>query len=423
MTRFKAPRGAPDVLPPASELLAEVEALARVLFDRYGYRRIDTPAFEHTEVFLRTVGESSDIVRKEMYTFFDRSGRSLTLRPEGTAPVVRAFVEHNLAGSMPLPVRLSYLGPMFRYERPQSGRTRQFLQIGVEALGSAAPAVDAEVIVLAAELFAGLGLAPELLLNSMGCRADQQAYARSLQEMLAPHGDAMCDDCEQRLRTNPLRVFDCKVPGCREILASGEIVAISESLCEDCTAHFEAVQRILEALGVAWRNDPSLVRGFDYYTRTVFEFDLASLGSRSAVAGGGRYDGLVEELGGAPLPGVGLAVGVEPTMVALRSRREPSGWTPDVFVAWLADDLAPVAMALSRDLRAAGLRVTTADDASRSLKAQLRTADRMGAARVVILGPDEVGRGAAAVRDLGAQTQEEIPLTDVVRTIASAGAA
>lgn len=416
MTRAKAPRGVPDILPPASELLSELEDRARVLFDRYGYRRIETPVFEHTEVFIRTIGESSDIVRKQMYTFTDGADRSLTLRPEGTAPVVRAFVEHRLDGTMPMPARLYYIGPMFRYERPQKGRQRQFFQIGVEAVGSASPVVDAEVIMLGVEFFRGLGLEPELLLNSMGCAADRERYAPQLRADLADRADDLCDDCLERLKTNPLRVFDCKNPDCQKVLRR-DVQPISEFLCADCTVHYRGVQEILEALGVAWTSAPELVRGFDYYTRTVFEYDLASLGARSAIGGGGRYDGLVEEFDGPPLPGVGLAVGVWPTMVALTELRgEIEGWTPDVYVAWL-EGLAPVAMATALDLRNAGLRVTVSDE-TRSLRAQLRAADRYGAARAVILGPDEVRRGVATVRDLAAGTQDEIPLKDLVGKLA-----
>jgi histidyl-tRNA synthetase len=414
MDKIKAPRGAPDVLPPTSELLAEVEGLARTLFDRYGYRRIDVPVFEQTELFVRSVGEGSDIVRKEMYSFTDRSGRPLTLRPEGTASVVRAFVEHRLDGSMPLPVRLSYLGPMFRYERPQSGRNRQFLQAGVECIGSSSPVVDAEVILLGTEFFKGLRLGVELLLNTMGCAKDQAAYGPHLVRMLDARFEDLCPDCHERLKTNPLRVFDCKVPECQALVRSADIEPINELVCDDCREHHEHLQQILEAMGVAWRDAPDLVRGLDYYTRTIFEFDLSALGARSAVCGGGRYDGLVEELGGPALPAVGLAIGIEPTMVALRGREEDAAWKPDVCIMYLSSQLAPIAMALARDLRAAGKRVIVTDDGTRSLKSQLRTADRTGARRAVILGPDEMQRGVATVRDLESKSQEEVPLGEVV---------
>src|SRR5207302_1331029 len=257
MAGIKAPRGASDLYPPDSELLSELEGLARTLFDRYGYRRIETPTFEATEVFLRTYGETSEVVLdKEMYTFEDRRGRSLSLRPEGTAPVARAYVEHNLGAKLGLPVRLFYSNWFYRYERPQKARQRQFHQIGVECIGSAEPLVDAEVILLAAEFFERLGVSPELQLNSMGCAADRERYGVVLREALVGKIDDMCDDCHVRLEKNPLRVFDCKVPECKKILR-GDVPPITEYLCEDCRAHYRAVQDILEAMGIAWKDEPT----------------------------------------------------------------------------------------------------------------------------------------------------------------------
>jgi histidyl-tRNA synthetase len=385
-----------------------VEDAARKLFDRYGYRRVETPLFEHTDVFTRAIGGASEIVLdKQMYTFLDRRERSLTLRPEGTAGVARAFVEHDVGKRETLPVRLGYWGWMFRYERPQKGRNRQFHQIGAECFGSDAPTVDAELIVLAAQFFEAIDLGPQLLLNSMGCQADRKRYGPVLREALGDRIDEMCEDCHERLKTNPLRVFDCKVASCKRILR-GDVPPISEYLCEECRTHFAAVQGILETLGVAWKNDPHLVRGLDYYTRTVFEFELEGFGGRPTVCGGGRYDGLVEMLGGQPTPAAGFAVGTEPVLVALRDAREPKGWRPDVYVVWL-EGTVDIAMATALDLRAAGLRVLVSDEA-KSLKAQLRAADRVGAAKVVILGPDEVAKRIATVRDLSSGEQREVPL-------------
>lgn len=415
MARVKGPRGAPDLLPPGSELLTELEDAARELFNRYGYRRVETPLFEHTEVFLRAIGGASEIVLdKQMYTFLDRRERSLTLRPEGTAGVARAFVEHDLAKREALPLRLGYMGWMFRYERPQKGRNRQFHQIGAECFGSAEPVIDAELIVLASQFFDAIGLAPHLLLNSMGCAADRKRYGPVLSKAIGDRIEDMCEDCHERLKTNPLRVFDCKVPGCKRTLR-GDVPPITEYLCEDCRAHFATVQEILEALGVAWKNDPHLVRGLDYYTRTVFEFELAEFGGRPTVCGGGRYDGLIELLGGRPTPAAGFAVGTEPVMVALLESRDVEGWRPDAYVAWLEGSVS-VAMATSLDLRRAGLRVIMSDE-PKSLRSQLRAADKLGAAHAVILGPDEVAKGVATVRDMSSGDQREVSLDRLVQEL------
>jgi histidyl-tRNA synthetase len=301
---------------------------------------------------------------------------------------------------------------MFRYERPQEGRQRQFLQMGVECIGSPSPLVDAEVMALGAEFYSSIGLEPELLLNSMGCAADRAAYGPKLREELESKRQALCEDCHARLDANPLRVFDCKVPSCREVLE--DVTPLSGFLCHECREHLSRVRELLKSIGVPWRDAPELVRGFDYYTRTIFEFDLASLGARSAVGGGGRYDGLVEEMGGPSLPAAGMAVGVEPVLVALRNTRsvEEQAWRPDVYVAWLDQEQSTLAMTTGAALRERGMRVIVADEA-KSLKAQLRAADRYGAARAVILGPQDVSRGVATVRDLAAATQEEIALDDL----------
>jgi histidyl-tRNA synthetase len=418
MEKPKAPRGAPDLVPPESELLTELEDAARMLFDRYGYRRIETPVFEHTEIFERSAGEASDIVlEKQMYTFIDRGDRSLTLRPEGTAGVVRAYVEHDLGKKLGTPVRLFYSTWFFRYERPQKARTRQFHQIGAEAIGSESPVIDAELIVLAQQFFEGVGLAPELLLNSMGCIEDRKRYAPALKEALAAKIDDMCDECHVRLQKNPLRVFDCKVAGCRRILRGGDIPPIAEYLCEDCKTHHKGVQDILEVLGVAWKEAPYLVRGLDYYTRTVFELEASELSARATVCAGGRYDGLVEQLGGSPTPACGFAIGTTATMAALGANASIPTWHPDVHVAWL-DGLSAIALALATDLRRAGLRVTMSDD-SKPLRPQLRAADKLGATRVVILGPDEIAAKVATVREMGDGTERKIALDDLVSELAS----
>lgn len=414
----KAPRGAPDVFPPTSDVVERLESVARELFRVFGYRRIDTPVFEHTEVFARGLGESSDIVSKEMYTFQDRSERSLTLRPEGTAGVVRAYVEHGLHQQIPQPARLFYMGPMFRYERPQAGRKRQFLQFGPEAIGSDSPVVDAEIILWGVRFFAAAGLQPELLLNSMGCPADREAYGPLIRAALSEHSEEMCDDCIKRLETNPLRVFDCKVESCRDIIDSVDVVPLSETLCADCREHHRAVQSNLEVLGVRWKDAPKLVRGMDYYTRTVFEFDMVELGARSAVAGGGRYDGLVELFGGQPTPAVGMAVGVEPTLVALSQLGEFEAPRPDIYFGFLSEELAGVSMALSMDIRSAGL-VCITSDGSRSAKSLLRSAARHNAKFVVIFGERDAEAGAVQVKNLDTGEQTEVALDGVVEHLRS----
>ena len=413
----KAPRGAPDLLPPASGLLNKLEATGRKLFDAYGYKRIETPLFEHTEVFERAAGESSDVVLdKQMYTFNDRRERSLTLRPEGTAGICRAFVEHGLGGTMPLPIRLYEMSWMFRYERPQKGRNRQFHQIDAECIGSAEPIIDAELLILAWQFLKEIGVETTLLLNSMGHPADRAAYFDALRAALGDRIDDMCDDCHVRLEKNPLRVFDCKVPTCKEILRSGDIPPIVEYICDDCRAHFNEVQEILESVGMTWKNDPYLVRGFDYYTRTVFEFEAEGFGARGTVCAGGRYDGLIELLGGPPTPAVGLAIGSEPLMVIMKERGDVEDAGPDVYVIWM-EGLSSVATAVALDLRAAGKTVRVSD-APKKIGSQLKTADRVGARKAVILGSDEVARGVAKLKDMESGDEEEVALSELKARLA-----
>jgi histidyl-tRNA synthetase len=408
MTRFKAPRGVPDQLPPASELFTEVESHARRLFDAYGYRRIESPLFEHTELFARTAGESSDVVvQKQMFTFADARERSLTLRPEGTAGVVRAYIEHRPDQTLGSPVRLWYTGPFFRYERPAKGVDRQFHVVGVECIGSPSPLTDAEVIALSVQFFAAAGVVPQLLLNTIGCPEDRKRYFPALREALEPYIDEMDDDCHRRLETNPMRVFDCKVPHDRKIVRE-HAPTIREYICAECKEHHAAVESMLEALGIVWKDAPDLVRGLDYYTRTVFEYVVPNFPS---LGGGGRYDLLVSELGGPPTPATGFGLGLSRTIELLRDGYL-STWHVDVHVVWL-EGLAEIAMAMAMDLRRAGLRVTVSDEA-RSLRSQLREADRLKAVSAVILGPDEVAKKVATVRDLSSGEQREVALDELV---------
>jgi histidyl-tRNA synthetase len=410
--RVKAPRGAPDLLPPDSELLSELEGNARLLFDRYGYRRIELPVFEHTELFERTVGEGSDVVvQKQMYTFPDAADRLLTLRPEGTAGAVRAFIDKRPDNTLGAPVRLYYMGPFFRYERPGKGTDRQFFVAGVEVFGSPSPVLDAETIALAAQFFDAAGVKPTLLLNTLGCPDDRPAYLEELRKSLADHVDELCDDCHRRLEVNPMRCLDCKVPEDRKLVRKLAPV-IKDWVCADCKEHHTTVERILESLGIPHQDDPYLVRGLDYYTRTVFEFVVEGLPTLGA---GGRYDLLVEQLGGPATPAVGFGIGLTRTMAALKDR-EGASWHPDAHVIWLPDVLPDIAMALALDLRTAGLRVTVSDEA-KSMRSQLRHVDRLGAKVAVILGPDEVSRQVAKVKNMESGTEREVPFGELVREL------
>jgi histidyl-tRNA synthetase len=410
MAEIQGPRGVPDLLPPESEVLVEMEDAARSLFERFGYRPIEMPIFEHTELFARAAGDSADvIVQKQMYTFEDAGGRSISLRPEGTAGAVRAYVALRPDQKLGSPVRLYYIGPMFRYERPAKGVYRQFFQAGVEYIGSSSPSVDAEVIVLAKQFYEAIGATPDLLLNTLGCPDDRTRYLEVLKAALSKHLDDLCDDCHRRLETNPMRVFDCKVPADQKIIRK-YAPTIREYICDACKEHHTAVERTLESLGVAWVDSPDLVRGLDYYTRTVFEFVVKGF---PTIGAGGRYDLLIEQLGGPSTPAIGFALGLTRTMNAL-GRKEPlKPWSVDVHVVWLSD-LSEVAVATAMDLRRAGLRVTVSDDA-RSMRSQMREAERLGAARVVILGPDEVSRRVAKIKDMGTGEEREVALDQLTK--------
>lgn len=410
--KYQVPRGTFDILPGEMKRRQHLEKVAVALFESYGYQPVETPLFEQTELFQRGIGEATDIVQKEMYTFTDRRGRSLTLRPEGTAPVVRAYLEHNLA-QISQPAKLYYYGPMFRYERPQAGRTREFWQIGVEAVGSADAAIDAEVILLLLRYFFELGLKDlKLLVNSMGCNKCRPAYSRALQSHLTPHQPELCEDCERRLDMNPLRIFDCKVKSCQEILRAAP--SIKDSLCPDCRAHFEETLNLLTAVGVSYNIEQGLVRGFDYYTKTIFEVQSPHLGAQNAIGGGGRYDNLVEEYGGASTPALGFAIGVERLLMALEKERIkiPVDMRPAVFLALVDSGLKEEAFKLLHGFRKQGVAAET-DYLGRSLKAQMKQADRLGAAYVVILGPDEMDQGKCKIKSMSTGEEELVSLKDV----------
>jgi histidyl-tRNA synthetase len=415
---FRAPKGTRDLLPPESWEWREVTELAIALFSEAGYAPIETPAFEHTEVFERGVGATSEVVNKQMYTFTDLGGRSLTLRPEGTASVVRAVLEHGLHRG-PLPVKLSYAEWMFRQERPQKGRYRQFSQVGMEAIGSDSPIVDAEVIEVGRRFYSACGLETTLMLNSIGhpdssCR---QSYGRILADFLEAHRDALAPEDRERIETNPLRTFDSKAPATIDVMRDAPL--ISEHLCDACRKHFESVCGLLDDLGVPYQLEPRLVRGLDYYTRTAFEFVAGNLGSQNAVGGGGRYDGLSEALGGPPLPGIGIAPGIERILLAREAEAEAASRSHiDVYFVSMGEEAASVALKLATSLR----RERVGADVhvlGKSVKAQMKDAVRSGARWAVILGDDELATGEATLKNLESQEQRRVAFDDLLRAVSS----
>lgn len=420
---LSAPKGTYDVLPEQQPVRRWVIATAEHIFSRYGYRRIDTPVFEDTRLFTRGVGDSTDIVRKEMYTFEDLGGRSMTLRPEGTAPVARAYVEHGMH-TLPQPVKLYYHSPMFRYESPQSGRYRQHHQLGIEAFGSAAPELDAEVVGVLATLYRELGLEGlGLRLNSMGCADCRPGYSATLRDFLGRHEADLCRECRERAKTNPMRVFDCKTESCR-----GELVhapRLLDHLCDGCREHHARVKTCLAAQGIDFAEDHTLVRGMDYYTRTTFEFQSGVLGAQAGVGGGGRYDDLVASIGGPPTPGVGFGTGVERILLMLERTgvEGPVPRTPVVYVVSLGDEARMPAFTLAHELRAAGVAVEL-DYLRRSPKGQMKQAGRSGARYAFIIGEDELAGGLVTVRELSTGQETRVPPAEA-KTLArgAAGAA
>jgi histidyl-tRNA synthetase len=401
--RFHAPRGTFDLLPEQAGVRERIERQAAEVFRRAGYERIETPAFEETELFARTVGETTDIVSKEMFTFKDKGGRSLTLRPEGTAPICRAYVEHGMH-KLPQPVRLWYAGPFFRHERPQAGRYRQFNQVGVEAIGSDDPLVDAESILLLDQLLTALEV-PDLSLriSSLGSLEARAAYLGELRSYLRSREGDLSGEVRERIDANPLRAFDSDDEGTRAVMA--EAPKLLDRLSREDAEHFDEVRRLLDSAGVGYELDGTLVRGLDYYTRTVFEFDCRRLGAQSQVGGGGRYDGLVEQLGGPAAAGIGWAVGVE--RIALALGEQPAAPRRDVFIAAGDADRARV-LALLSELRNAGL-AAEADLAGRSLKGQMKQAGRSGARFALILEGE-----SARLRDLDSGEQREVDADEAI---------
>jgi histidyl-tRNA synthetase len=408
----QGPKGTYDVLPEQQLLRNKVLAAASGIFGAAGYGRISTPAFEDTELFIRGVGASSDIVRKEMYTFKDKGGRSLTLKPEGTAPVVRAYVQHGMH-KLPQPVKLWYLERMYRFERPQAGRYREHYQLGAEAIGSADPSLDAEIIMMLSDLYEGLGVPEvELRLGSMGCSECRSLYLARLQDFLAGSLDVLCKDCHERAELNPLRVFDCKQEDCMSRLA--EAPKLVDNLCGGCQDHFDSVRADLDLLGRNYRIDGTLVRGFDYYTGTTFEYECARLGAQKGIGGGGRYNGLVEEVGGPATPAIGFGTGLERIVLALESAGvSEAAPGADVFFMALDERAKPLVIKVMHQLRRLGIAADT-DYAGRKAKGQMKQANRLGARFVVIIGEDELADGTATVRDMGSGDQEPVSMEKMV---------
>lgn len=414
---FQAPRGTQDILP-------EDEPYWRFLEDRihritalYGFGYLSTPMFEDTSLFVRGVGEVTDIVEKEMYSFTDKGGDHVTLRPEFTAGVVRAYLEHGMH-VRPQPVKLYSLGPIFRYDRPQAGRYRQFTQVNFESIGEIDPAIDAEIIALCLDFYRDLGLGGvSMQVNSIGCPQCRPAFVQALRDYYAGHSDDLCGDCKARLARNPLRLLDCKVPGCQPLADAAP--RTTDHLCPECQDHFTRLRTYMDATGVAYTLNPRLVRGLDYYTKTTFEFWPARAGSQSSLGGGGRYDGLAQAIGGRPTPGIGVALGLERIVLELKSQQvtPPAVTGPRAFVVAMNEPARLAAVSLVADLRAAGCPAVMAFG-QRSMKSQMKQAGASGARYVLILGDDELAAGAVTLRDMAGSTQATLPRGEALSRLA-----
>lgn len=411
-----APRGTKDILPDTVGEWTYVESKIRELCARYGFEEIRTPVFEHTELFHRGIGEGTDVVDKEMYTFKDRGDRSITLRPENTASAVRAYLQNKLYGDSSL-VKLFYIGSMFRYDRPQAGRMREFHQFGVEALGEENPMIDAEVILTAIDFLKSLGLQDlRLSLNSVGCPHCRPKYREVLQDYFRDKLDDLCEDCKERFERSPLRILDCKTDADKSYMADAP--KITDCLCGECQEHFQKVQQYLSDAGIAFTLDPRLVRGLDYYTKTAFEIQYAPLGAQSAIAGGGRYDGLIEEIGGKPTPAVGFATGLERVLLALEKQNllpEQKKHT-DAYVVALGEAAQAPAFKLLTQLRHAGLKAGM-DYAGRSMKAQMKQANKANARFALIIGEDEIKESCVMLKDMEKSEQQKVSFDTIIEKL------
>ncbi|MFC5591108.1 histidine--tRNA ligase [Sporosarcina soli] len=414
--KFKVPRGTQDILPSETWKWQQVEKIIDELCDLYRYKEIRTPIFEQTELFQRLVGDTTDVVQKEMYTFTDKGDRSLTLRPEGTAPVVRSFVENKMFGYPDQPVKLYYTGPMFRYERQQAGRYRQFVQFGAEAIGSADPAIDAEVIALALDVYKRAGLKHlKLVLNSLGDTECRTAHRKALVAHFGPHIGEFCADCQSRLEKNPLRILDCKVDHGHPLIASAP--SLADYLNEESARYFEDVKSYLDNLGIEYEVDANLVRGLDYYNHTAFEIMSTSdgFGAITTLCGGGRYNGLAEEIGGPSAPGIGFAMSIERLLLAMEAEGKTFQEEPalDVYIVTLGEQARQPGFKLLGELRAAGIR-SEMDYMDRKMKAQMKSADRLQARMVVLLGEDEVAEGVVQLKNMANGEQVKVPVAELI---------
>jgi histidyl-tRNA synthetase len=414
MESIQAVKGMNDLLPGQIEWWQRVEATAREVLESFGYREIRTPVLEKLELFSRSIGEATDIVEKEMYAFPDRKGEWLALRPEATASIVRAFIQHNLQAD-PLARKFYAMGPMFRHERPQKGRYRQFHQIDAEAFGTDDPMLDAELMYMLRLFLERLGLAGVVLhINSLGCAECRVSFRKSLQSYLEKHAEVLCPDCQRRRHTNPLRVFDCKVERCQTVLTDAPVLL--DSICDACSDHFGKVKSYLAALDTTYVINPRMVRGLDYYMRTTFEIITDRLGAQNAVGGGGRYNGLVRDLGGPDLPGIGFAIGMERLILLLQQEQTEEQRRPFIFVAALGEAARDTGFLLAQQLRQAGME-TDFDYDGRSLKSQMRRADKLGVRYVIILGEEEIAKGEIQVRDMKEKTQTVLPLSSAAQAL------
>ena len=412
----RAIKGTNDILPEESNKWQFVESKMLETALQFGFKEIRVPVFEHTEVFLRSVGDTTDVVQKEMYTFDDKGGRSITLRPELTAGVIRSAIEKGLVNGA-LPQKLCYIGGCYRYEKPQAGRLREFHQFGVECVGAAAPNADAEVISLAKSVLDNIGIKNiSLEINSIGCPECRKEYHKALKEYFSANAENLCDTCKDRLDRNPMRILDCKSPVCKKIAENAPVVI--DFLCDDCRDHFEKVKANLEAMQIEYTVNPKIVRGLDYYTRTVFEFVSGDIGAQSTVCGGGRYDGLIGQMGGPKTPSLGFAMGIERLMMVLSAQNAelPEAPTCDLFIATLGENAILKASALCRELRDEGYKVQT-DICGRGLKAQMKYADKIGAKFTLVLGDNEVESGKATLKNMSNSAEKEIALAEIVEEL------
>ncbi len=415
---IKVPKGTQDILPEDISKWYYIEDVIKEILNKYGYKEIRTPFFEYTDLFVRGIGESTDIVTKEMFTFPDRKGRSLTLRPEGTAPVVRAYLEKSMDRISKV-IKLFYLGPMFRCEKPQAGRFRQFNQFGIEVIGTKSSAADAEVIFTVLDVYKKLGLKNiETTINSVGCKKCRVNYVLKLKKYLKDKKDFLCPECEERYGKNPLRVLDCKKDSCKKIIETAP--AITENLCQECESHFSEVKSYLNDQKIVFHEDPRLVRGLDYYTKTAFEIISRGLGAQNAIGGGGRYDDLVEELGGKPTPAVGFAAGIERMIIAIDQQKVkwPVEKGLDIFVAKVNEKNKDTAFRLLQKIRDAGLSADM-DYSEGSLKSQMRIANKIGARYTVIVGEEELSENIVTFRNMLTKEQKKVKIDNLINELTS----